>query len=170
MQIQSINIMRPNVENMIVAPITKRMKIIVGTQVCLISRLNFHYEENGGKKAFLANPKHQYHVSYYGEQDCSSNNQKNGDYYVYLSSSYFTMNFDYKENEERKLFLQIQSNNIVYPNKENGVAMPITKRMKIVMSIQVCPISHINFDYNKNGEEKCFSWQTNASISCIPTR
>ena len=77
-------------ENMIVVPITKRMEIIMGIQVCLISRINFDYKENGGKKAFLANPKHQYHVSQCGEHDCSAHNEKNGDYNEYPSLSHFT--------------------------------------------------------------------------------
>ena len=42
---------------MIVVLITKRMKIIKGIQVCLISWVNFDYTENGRKKAFVANPK-----------------------------------------------------------------------------------------------------------------
>ena len=77
LQIQSINIVYPNVENMIVVPITKRMEIITGIQVCLISRKNFGYKENGVKK----------------------------------------------------LFLQIQSINIVYPHVENMIVVPIMKRM-----------------------------------------
>ena len=63
LQIQSINIMYPNVENMIVVPITKGMNFAMGIQVCLISRINFDYKENGGKKALPANPKHQDRVS-----------------------------------------------------------------------------------------------------------
>ena len=90
LQIQSINIMYPNVENMIVMPITKRMEIIMSIQVCLISWMNFDYKENGGKKAFLANPKHQYHVSQCGELDCCANNKKNGDYHVHPHLSNFT--------------------------------------------------------------------------------
>ena len=58
LQIQSINIMHPNEENMIVMPITKRMEVVMGIQVYLISWINFDYEENRGKKALLANPKH----------------------------------------------------------------------------------------------------------------
>ena len=50
-------------ENMIAMPITKQMEIVVGIQVCLISWMDFYYKENGGKTAFLVNPKHQYHVS-----------------------------------------------------------------------------------------------------------
>ena len=41
-------------------------------------------------EAFLANPKHQYCVSQYGEHDCSAYNGKNGDYNEYLSLSHFT--------------------------------------------------------------------------------
>ena len=64
LQIQSINIMYPIEEDMIVAPITKRMEIIMNIHVCLISWMNFDYKENRGKKSFLANPKHQYLVSH----------------------------------------------------------------------------------------------------------
>ena len=56
-------IVYPNAESMIVVLITKRMEIIMSIEVCLISRVNITYKENGGKKTFLANPKHQYHVS-----------------------------------------------------------------------------------------------------------
>ena len=42
------------------------------------------------RKAFLANPKHQYRVSQYGEHDCSTYNEKNEDYNWYPSLPYFT--------------------------------------------------------------------------------
>ena len=57
LQIQSINIMYPTEENMIVAPITKRMEIIASIQVYLVSRMNFDYKENGGKKSFSSKSK-----------------------------------------------------------------------------------------------------------------
>ena len=41
------------------------------------------------RKAFLANLKHQYHVSQNGEHDCGANNKKNGDYYGNPSLSHF---------------------------------------------------------------------------------
>ena len=41
------------------------------------------------KKAFFANPKHQYSVSQCGENDCSDTNKKNGDYYKYPSLYHF---------------------------------------------------------------------------------
>ena len=53
MQIQGINILYPNVENMIVVLITKKMEIITSIQVCLISWMNFHYKENDGKKSLV---------------------------------------------------------------------------------------------------------------------
>ena len=91
-QIQSINIAYPNVENMIVVPIKKRIEIVMSIQICLISRMNFYYEENGAKKALFAKPKHQYHVfqcvSHYGEHDCSAKNKKNGDCYGLPSLSH----------------------------------------------------------------------------------
>ena len=74
---------------MVTMPITKRMEIVIGIPVCLISRMNFDYEENVGKKALPVNPMHQYHVSHYGEHDCSANNKKNGDCHGYLSLSHF---------------------------------------------------------------------------------
>ena len=52
--------------------------------------MNFDYKENGRKKAFLANPKLQYHVSQCEEHDCHANNKKRGDYYEYPSLSYLT--------------------------------------------------------------------------------
>ena len=90
LQIKSINIGHPNVENMIRMPIAKRLEIVMGIQVCLISWLNIDYKENGRKKAFPTISRHQYHVSQCGEHDCCANNNKNGDYYVYPSLSHFT--------------------------------------------------------------------------------
>ena len=41
------------------------------------------------RKAFLANPKNQYHVSQCGEYDCSAHNKTNVDYYEYPSLTRF---------------------------------------------------------------------------------
>ena len=41
------------------------------------------------RKVFLANQKHQYHLSQWGEHDCSANNKKNEDYYEYPSWPHF---------------------------------------------------------------------------------
>ena len=85
LQIGSINIVYPNVENIIVVARTKRMEIVMSVQVCLISQINIDHKENGGKKVVLANPKHQYHFSQCGEQYCCANIKKNGGYYEYPS-------------------------------------------------------------------------------------
>ena len=90
LQIQSINIMYPNVKNTIVVPTTKRMEIIIRIQVCLISWMNFDSMKNGRKKALLANPNNQYRVSQCGGHDCWANNKKNRDYYEYPRLSHFT--------------------------------------------------------------------------------
>ena len=37
----------------------------------------------GERKSFLANLKHQYRVSQFGEHDCSTHDEKNVDYYKY---------------------------------------------------------------------------------------
>ena len=42
------------------------------------------------RKAFVANPKHQYRVSQKGEHDCSAHNKKNVDCYEYPSLTHFT--------------------------------------------------------------------------------
>ena len=42
------------------------------------------------RKAFLANPKHQYYVSQSKEHDCSDNSEANRDYYDYRSLSNLT--------------------------------------------------------------------------------
>ena len=55
------------------------MEIITRIQVCLISWMNINYKENGGRKAFLTNPKHQCCASQWGEHDCSEHNKKNVD-------------------------------------------------------------------------------------------
>ena len=90
---------------MIAKTITKRMEIVIGIQLCLISLMNFDYKENGGKRALLVNQKHQCHVSQRGEQDCHTNNKKNGDYYKYRSLSHLMDEFGYKENGRKNAFL-----------------------------------------------------------------
>ena len=64
------------------------------------------------------------------------------------------MNFYYKENCGKKAFLQTQGSNIVYPNAENMIVMPITKIMEMVMSIQVYLILRMNFDSEENARRK----------------
>ena len=72
-----------------------------------------------------------------------------------------------KRVEEKKIFLLIQSINIVFSNMEILIVVPITKRMEIIMSIQVCPISWININYKENGGRKSIPYQTKVSILYI---
>ena len=58
-----------------------RREIIMRIKVCHILWINFDSKENGRKKALLANPKHQYHVSQCGQRDYHGSNKKNGDYF-----------------------------------------------------------------------------------------
>ena len=90
LRIQHSNIVYPSVEKMIAMPITKGMEFVMSIQVCRISRMNFNYEENAGKKALLANLNHQYCVPQCGEHYCCANNKKNRHCYEYLSLSHFT--------------------------------------------------------------------------------
>ena len=50
------------------------------------------------------------------------------------------------------------------------IAVTIAKRIEIIMSIDVCFTSQMNFDYKKNGGKKRLSCKSKASISCIPMR
>ena len=102
--------MYTNEENIIAAPITKGIEIIMGIQVCVISWMNINYKEGGGKK----------------------------------------------------LFMQFQNINIMYPKEKNMIVVPTTKWMEIIMIIQACLISWINIDYKENGRRKSFSCKSKA--------
>ena len=68
------------------------------------------------------------------------------------------INLDYKENGGKKSFsCKSKAPNIVQPNVEDIIVALIIKRMEIIMSIQVCLISWMNFDYKENGGKKSFS-------------
>ena len=93
------------------------------------------------------------------------NHKKNGDYYKNPSLTYFTNELWLQEKwSNKKLLLEIKCVNIMYPNVENMIVVPITKRMEIITSIQVSPISRMNNNDKENGGKKSFSRQTNASI------
>ena len=66
------------------------------------------------RKAFLANPNHQYH-----EHDCSAHNKKKGDYYECPSLSHFTENFDFKQNVGKK--------NFSYKSKASILCIPMKR-------------------------------------------
>ena len=140
-------------------------------QVCLISQININYNENSGKKSFSSKPKHQYHVSQQGEHDCSAHNKQNGDDYKYPSLTYFTNEYLFQGKWwKEKLVLQIQSINVMYHIVENVIVVSITNSVKIIISIQICLISWMNINYKEKGGKKIFSYESKASISCIPMR
>ena len=56
------------------------------------------------RKAFLANPKHQYRVPQWGEHTWSAHNEKNGNYNKDPSLTHSWMNTNYKENSGKKSF------------------------------------------------------------------
>ena len=123
------------------------------------------------KKAFHANPKHQYCISQCREHDCSAHKRKNGDYHVYPTLSISWTNIDYKENGKKKsFFLENPIINIVYTNEEIMIVVPIIKGMEIIMSIQLHLISRMNLDYKEDYGKKSFSCKSKASIPCIPMR
>ena len=82
------------------------------------------------RKVFLSNSKHQYRASQCQEYDSLASNKKDGDYYEYPSLSHLT---DEKGKWWKgKHFLQIQSINIVYPNNENMIVVPIIKKWRLL--------------------------------------
>ena len=92
--------------------------------------MNFDCKENGGEKAFLAVPKHEYRLSQLGEHDCSAKSQKMEIITRIQVCLVWWMNFNFMENVDKKLFLTNQSINIMYPNKENMIVIPNNKRNK----------------------------------------
>ena len=57
---------------------------------------------------------------------------------------------------EKKDFVANPNFNIVHPNAENMIIVPIRKSMEVIMSIQVCHISLININYTKKGGKNSF--------------
>ena len=54
------------------------------------------------------------------------------------------------------LFVQIHNVNIMYPNQENMIVLPLAKRKEIIMSIKVCLVSQMSINYKEHGGEKSF--------------
>ena len=44
----------------------------------------------------------------------------------------------------------------MYPNDVNMTIVPITKRIEIIISVQIRLISWMNIDYKENGGKKAF--------------
>ena len=80
------------------------------------------------------------------------------------------INFDYEEMVERKASLANPKHQFSASQCGEHDCSPNKKRMGIIISIQVCLISLMNFDYQKNGGKKSISCKSKASILCIPMR
>ena len=66
------------------------------------------------------------------------------------------MNFNYKENGGKKSFSYLTKASILYPNERNVIAVSVTKRMEIIKSIQVCPLSQWTLIIRTIAEGKAF--------------
>ena len=73
--------MYPTVENIIVVPIKKRIKIIMSIQVCFILWMNFDYKENEWKEKLLLQIQSIDIVHPNEENMMYYHNKRNGDYY-----------------------------------------------------------------------------------------
>ena len=71
------------------------------------------------------------------------------------------MSFDYKENGGKKSF-SCKSKASILRITMKGIGLYANKKMEIIMSIQVCLISRINFYYKENGGNKNFSFKSKA--------
>ena len=81
------------------------------------------------------------------------------------------MDFDYKENSRKKTFLGNPKHQYrVSQCGELDCSAIIIKRMEIIMSIQVCLTSWMNFDYRENEGKKGYPCKSKASTPCIPMR
>ena len=68
---------------------------------------------------------------------------------------------------EKDAFLANPKHHIVHPNEETMTIVCITKKIEIIMSIQVYHISQINIIDKENAGNKSFSCKSKESISCI---
>ena len=148
---QSINIFYPNEMNMIGVPKTERTEIIKSIRVCPYSQWTLIIRKMVERKFFL--PNQSINIVCPNEMNMigasiTKRMETIKSIQVCLISRWTLV---IRKMAERKLFSQIQSINIMYPNVENKIVTPISKRVEIIISIHVCLISWINFDYKENG-------------------
>ena len=82
------SIMYPNEKNTIVLPIKKEFRLLQVSKFVSFHGWTLIMRKMLETEAFLANPKHRYHVSLWEEHDCTTHNKKNGHYYEYPSLAY----------------------------------------------------------------------------------
>ena len=80
-------------------------------------------------------------------------------------------NFDSKENGgDKSFYCKTKASKPCIPMRRMRLWCPITKRVRIITRIQVCPIQGKNFDSKENGGKKIISCKTKALKSCIQSR
>ena len=143
LEIQSINIMYPNVENLVVVPKMKRMEIIMSIQVCLISRMNINYSKNGGNKSFSCQTKTSIPSISLTKHDCNAHSQKKKIKIIRRIQVclIWRLNFDYKENIGKNNFsCQTKASIPIILMRRTCLWCLIMKKMEILLRIQVCLI------------------------------
>ena len=78
-------------------------------------------------------------------------------------------NFNSKNVRERCFSIETKTSISFIPIRRMHLWCLIIKRKEIIMWIRVCPNRRMNINY-KNGRKRCFSYETKAWISFIPTR
>ena len=74
------------------------------------------------------------------------------------------MKFDSKKWWEEKLFLWIQSIDVIYPNEENRFMVPNYEKKEIIMWLRVCRNLKISFNSKKWQKEKLFLWNQSTNF------
>ena len=124
----------------------------MGIHFCLFLQMNFDFKENSGWKSFSCKTKAS--ISCISMKwtclwrPITKRMEIIMSFHVCLI---WRMNFDSKDNGgKKKLFLQKQSINIVYPNEMSIIGVPITKWIEIIMSVQTNQSINIVYPNEKN--------------------
>ena len=121
------------------------------------------------RKAFLANPKHECHVSQSREHDCSAHNKKNGEHNElsnFVISHGWTLFI--RKMVGKKAFLANWKDQYCVSQYREHDCSAHNERNGDYNNIQVCLISRVNINYEENGGKKSFCCKPKGSISCIP--
>ena len=147
------------------------MEIVTSIHICLISQMNFDSKGNSWKKSFSLETKALISCILMQTMCLRRPIRKRMEIVtsinVYLIS---WMNFDLRKMVRRKLFLESQSINIMYPNGDNMFMDANHKMNGNYYEYQCLLIRWMNFDSMKNYGMKIFSWKTKALLSCTPMR
>ena len=129
----------------------------MGIQVCIILWMNFDYKENGRKKRFSCKSKAS--ISWIPMSRTWLCAQSQKEHRLLRESKFDTFDGKLwlwgKWRKEKHSLPNIRIN-ILYPNEMSMVRVPITKRMEIMKSIKVCPLSQWTLIIRKMAERKAF--------------